>query len=630
MELKAKFRKAINFSLHDDFNGASKYAVLINFFICVFFFLSHLLGYGIKFDNSDDRVMNEIAIGAFKGDPRYLVFVGFIYGAVIDFLNGLVPSVNWYVIIYLIITFASVASICLICTKKMHFSLSVVFTCMFNWLVATSAYTHLQYTKVTSVTAVAGFVILYYSLIHHDEHKFLWIFGILLTGIAASIRWIACEMIMPYAFALFASFFLKKRTKRQVLYLLFLILMTASLQLAIRMIDKSAYMSAEWQNYDSYNSARSSLLDCGVPSYEKFQKEYDSLGITELDRRIFATWMYNDSGHFTLEKLLAWRNIDSSVISGSFSLRIFARTIKNLCDTLRKYSLVRFAFLFLFLIVLLLKGKEKIIPFVFMGLVVAMYYYFASINRTIWRVEFGIWVAVVSMLTVYCFESETMHLPKVSCPNFDFGIRFDLGAGRLISKLDFSMVNTKGFSLRDLRVVLLCFALLMMCGKFYLAMKMRLSGKSVDVAKNPYVLLQFAEKTSGDGNTYIISGMTPEFQSEQINVFSLTRAAYKDRLQNVVPDGGWLIPLPFYNGMPQFPSLLSDENVLYAGNEYFASLVLDYLRENYEMNATMRQIDEIEGVPVWKYSVRTFNEMPLNRDNILAFYGNFYSDIWQQ
>ena len=103
-------------------------------------------------------------------------------------------------------------------------------------------------------------------------------------------------------------------------------------------------------------------------------------------------------------------------------------------------------------------------------------------------------------------------------------------------------------------------------------------------------------------------------------MFGLTRAAYKDRLRDVIPDGGWLVPLPFYTGMPQFPSLLSDENVLYAGDEHFALLLLAYLRENYEPNAIVRQVDEVVGVPVWKYSVRTFNEMPLNRDNFLAFH----------
>ena len=46
---------------------------------------------------------------------------------------------------------------------------------------------------------------------------------------------------------------------------------------------------------------------------------------------------------------------------------------------------------------------------------------------------------------------------------------------------------------------------------------------------------------------------------------------------------------------------LLDENVYYIGNGERSEMILTFLREHYDSNIVIQEIDNIEGIPVWQF-----------------------------
>ncbi len=257
---------------------------------------------------NDDIVMSMIAAGFLvaanpSGD---LLFVHFLLGDFISMLYQSSPQVAWYGLILCALIVLSLCVLCysvLIKRRDKPFACSLTIGC---WVVAFPLFWHLQFTVVSGVCAVAGFVF-FLSLLTERErisHR-----GVLVTlGLLIASALLRFEsflmitaLILPFAVWVMVCHRQKLADRR---------LMVAGFLLVIGLIlipvSHTSYYerSAEWQNWSKINELKSEYIDYrGVSFTAESAAKFDAAGMSATDFNMILSWQYVDPFHFSVEKL---------------------------------------------------------------------------------------------------------------------------------------------------------------------------------------------------------------------------------------------------------------------------------------------------------------------------------------
>jgi hypothetical protein len=157
-------------------------------FTSVFFIIAAYL-LPIRFEENDDVVMLLIASGKITGTPEFfLVFINSIYGFFVSSLYKILPSVEWYTVLFSILHIVSLSIIVLDVIKRNNpllLKLSIVFLFfIFEFLLIQK----FQFTTTAGLTSLAGLVLI------SNTKKIIG--GITLFVIASLIRFEAAFLVL--------------------------------------------------------------------------------------------------------------------------------------------------------------------------------------------------------------------------------------------------------------------------------------------------------------------------------------------------------------------------------------------------------------------------------------------------
>ncbi len=340
---------------------------------------------GIVFDSTDDVGMCYVANGKVFGTPDcHLVFINAIYGSLLASLYTLLPKIEWYSILFLVIHVLSISTISL-CVIRNNFNRlpKVVFlvTVYVFWI---RCITGFQFTTTAGVACFAGCLLLL------KESTWKKVCGILFILVASMIRFEMTAFIgLIFSPMIFYTY--GKEWKRYFSLLVMLLLV-----LGIKGADSLFYQSDDWKNYKDYNCQRSKINDnpnAGV----LFSTQVEGLSENDI-RMILGT--EQDATIVDANRL---RDVNK-VVSEKTHLSKFLKVYQ-----LKHYLLFFVVFAFVLAFVLFGKSpkREKVLALFSYGLFVALIAY-KSID---WYLKDRVIIpSIVPLLYifVYCLQNTTI------------------------------------------------------------------------------------------------------------------------------------------------------------------------------------------------------------------------------
>lgn len=246
------------------------------------------------YDINDDVAMRNVAAGVITGTPdAHLIFVKYVLGILISGLYRGFPGWDWYGIVMIgIILFSLAVILYRGLAEKKSIIWKIVYTAAALLLFTCIGLRHIavfQWTVTAAFAGVAG-IFLFYTSTTEDRFQNLCEEGVsvFLLLLCLSVRDSVFMMVLPAAALCFwwrhGSFRWEKLRAgkwpfglRHWGVLLALILGTA----AVLGVEKYAYRSQEWQEFLSYNTDRSTIMDYyGLKNYEDNQEFYESLDLS--------------------------------------------------------------------------------------------------------------------------------------------------------------------------------------------------------------------------------------------------------------------------------------------------------------------------------------------------------------
>lgn len=269
-------------------------AFLLALLITAVYFLIIYEKLPFLYDINDDVAMRNVAAGVITGTPdAHLIFVKYILGLLISGLYQAVPGWDWYGIVMVgIVLFCLTVILYRGLASERELLWKVVYTVAALLLFTCIGLRHIavfQWTVTAAFAGVAGIFLFYTS---KTENRFQNLceegVSVFLLLLCMSVRDSVFMMVLPAAALCFwwkyGSFQWKKLCLgkwpfglRHWGILLALVLGG----IVVLGTEKIAYSSLEWQQFLSYNSDRSAIMDYyGLKDYEENQEFYESLGLS--------------------------------------------------------------------------------------------------------------------------------------------------------------------------------------------------------------------------------------------------------------------------------------------------------------------------------------------------------------
>lgn len=419
---------------------------------------------------------------------------------------------------------------------------------------------NIQYTTITAITAATSLVFFYLA----DESEKIEVYlknsipSFLFFLLALELRDKACLMLLPVFFLFILIKYLKNRK------LLKPLLAYGSVLLCLLIfsfgIEKIAYSSNEWKDFNQYNTSRENIVDySGFPEYNDYIDEYEALGIT-YQSYISATTRYvllldeNINVHF-MQRMEDLSSNSDFHIKEMCNTYIERHTISYIDQPLNLivYALYFFCVLF----ILLSKNKQNIsdVLALFCGRNI-IWFYLLFIGRPVARVTQGVYVVEFLMLLAILFKNQ---------PWKDFVLKK---------------------SLRNIFCILSITCLL------FISIKEGIPNTRVAIEQNKNYLLHsdaYQEVREyfyeNEDNLYLLDTMSFSYFYE--NIFSRTPAS----CNNFILLGGWTANSPWADSIiEQFGYSSYEEAVLKSDNVFFVFMnseqtdynyLIDYFNEKY-------------------------------------------------
>lgn len=543
------------------------YAFVLNALLVLIFYI-----FNVPYNQTnDDTGMAAIAANAYGSYSTHLVFENFIYGYILNFFYKLFPIINWYSIFELLLTLGSFTVIFgvyfKLVTKRVHRIVGVLILVS----LVKDFYLILQFTKVASVCAIAGYILSFYYLNHNYDIKYYSI-SILFLLMSCFFRYkcffIATVFAGIYGFVFILipnikgrkEFFVK--LKRYFIYFpLMFILMFVFI-----VADKIYYQSnEEWAKYTEFNRLRADLLDYGwiepFPSYEDNKDAYDELGINANDVEFYSMGCLSDEQNLTMEKLNDLKDLKNEITYKNFNLFQACKSfIKSISDApLILLLLILFVD---YIVEYRLDNNSLYSIFILLGYF-AFYMYMFMLNRIVnWLLVSITLMALISLLMIY---------PK--------------------------MERKQNFYKKEWVFVICCLCFLVLT--FDKMTYNQLKNDRYKVTK----LYEYMENNKEE----ILVADRNVFRWNY-KYFSAFKHIGENFYTHQVDLGGWLSRTPFMHKIMKDNDISNIYTALYENDNVFFYtsandlLLLQYIHDHYNENVSMSIVKQFDGIKLIKYS----------------------------
>lgn len=263
-------------------------------------FMFVLAVYGIRYATNDDATLANIAAGAYGPDRIHLIYVNILYGCLIRPLYLLAGSVNWYVIVQLVLMFVCCAVLCRIAMERLgtaaglclYGAVAVPFLVQMVYL--------FQYVKNAGFFVATGLLLVAVTLGRPDRRTVL---GVALVVVGSMLRWqMFCAVGGLSAALLLGRFFeLDRAGKRRAAATMAVLF---ALVFGAKAVDVLAYRVDDgWRAYTEYNAARTQFSDYKNQLLSDDENPFAAQGISENDYVMLRRWDFYDGDVFPTERV---------------------------------------------------------------------------------------------------------------------------------------------------------------------------------------------------------------------------------------------------------------------------------------------------------------------------------------
>lgn len=378
----------------------SKHPVQFSFAFSVFLFILPAVTGVMKFEVSDDFMMEAIVSGQYGGTPSaYIMFMSPLLGVMFQGLYSLSRLFNWYVWFQIIVIIFSSTAILKVALESGNSR------CVFGGfavalLISLDGYQLMQFTKTAAFSICAGFSLYYHYYIYRDSKRDLWC-GTALVLVGTLIRFAVFFICAAmYILLLVITLVFYKKGKDQIRRALIAGLLAICSLLSVLVIREVMDLSSSYSEFREYSSIRAEIVDYPHPEYSEIQDQLTEIGFDEDEYNMVFNWLFADSDEFSLEKME-----DLKEVLRSYREK---KNIKNILKDLAHQKYWLFASFWVCLVIFLLSLTAGVKPALVCatlcvgGILLLIYNGFQG--RLVYRVDFCIFFALSCVMKDFLSE----------------------------------------------------------------------------------------------------------------------------------------------------------------------------------------------------------------------------------
>lgn len=375
------------------------------FLINIVFLLMVILFCDMKYEVSDDFIVDSILSGAYgNGYDEHLLFSNIIYGLFLKQLYKALPVVSWYFVFQIAICFFSLWAVTYIVLSRNDLPIGIFLSIIFVSFFSDDVYILVQFTKTAAIaTCAGGALILSEYWKNNKKNRLIILLGIFLTLVGAMIRFETIYISLVYLFIMFIWLVFHNKENIQIVKKTIVCVILCLGLVTVAFIMKKTGERI-WNNdqiygeYQQYNSLRASVTDINSYGADSIMPQLEKLGYTITDYYMIDSWNFIDHDYFTDDKLKEVSAIKKTY-SDSMTKSLRYGISQFMDRRYYKYTTV-IGLVAIFVILTLWDFKGSIIRLVLGGTTVLFLIYFIIHGRVVYRVEYSILVCTAIAMLV--------------------------------------------------------------------------------------------------------------------------------------------------------------------------------------------------------------------------------------
>lgn len=367
--------------------------------VCVLLFCN------IKYEVSDDFIMEMVASGAYTGEPdAHIMFSNIILGEVLTLFYRINSDISWYFVAQVFLCFCSYIAVTYVFSHRLSMGAAVFSVVTLTAFTAQDLYILPQFTKTALAASMSGLILLIYGLFYKRKH-IVCIFGALLAISGALVRQKAFYIAVLFAgvIVIYESIRVLCTEKWGIKKVSLGVWLPGAILLAAVFLcgeinDLSYTKNSDYSYYREFSIIRSQILDYYFPGYSECPEKFEAIGVSPNDYEMILNWDFADPDFFTVEKLQQVLDIVRECRNNRHS---------SVIDALRsiKYRQLRYPIticcMILGVLCILANPKKSWAPVASAAIAVILLCHFYFVNRNVYRVEFGILYSAAALVAYF-------------------------------------------------------------------------------------------------------------------------------------------------------------------------------------------------------------------------------------
>ena len=263
-------------------------------------------------EKSDDFDMCMFLYGGWDGTYDYhMLFIHPFLGRFLVGLLKIAPHMPWYAIYMMAMIFISFLTVHYLYLSERDDSskyLDIIYM-IINFFMAYEMYIRFTFTKVAGISGIAA-ALLWTYIVYKKKYRrmlplvlLLFMNTLLIRGnVVLLIAMLFFSIYVIYAWEHKEKILTKSFVNLSIIVLCGIVLLFGAYKLSYQTNCNEYARSQEWASYNETNNARAALYDYGVPDYKQYAEEYQKIGVSENDYKMwFQDYNYCDREIFTVD-----------------------------------------------------------------------------------------------------------------------------------------------------------------------------------------------------------------------------------------------------------------------------------------------------------------------------------------
>ena len=553
-----------------------------------------LLFANVKYEVSDDFMMEMVASGAYTGQPDpHIMFSNIILGWILSFFYRIFPNVSWFFLGQMFICLYSYLAITYILTHNLKPITATLILILLVSFTARDFYILPQFTKTAIAASMSGLSLLIWGVFRRKKWQ-ICVLGGVLALLGALVRQKAFYIAVAYAgiYAIYKSvcvlFYKKWKIKDVITRAWFPGIILLLLVFTCGKVDDFSYKAeSDYNYYREFSKVRSQIVDYTWVSYGECQEAFEKIGISENDYNMILGWDFADAKAFSLEKMNQVLDV-VKIYRKNYHPKIMD-AFRMIKDRQLHYA-IALCCMILGIVCICLNWRRIWLPVMAASITGGFLVYFYCLGRWVYRVEFGFFYCAAILIICFCNLS-------FSNKHLNIGLYAIIVIASFLQAPYYMLnQNWKNMDTSEYRALV--------DNIFYYSW-------NYDPAKYPTVVMPVKIRPAflslineNTDNLYLLDFNTciQTFYYD-FSVFQSSRVSFPKNVFYFAGVTEYHPSVQAYLSERQCDNLM---NALLKDNVYFVSndsekMILQFFQEHGKKNVHMLFVNEIDGYQIWKY-----------------------------